>query len=167
MYHLFFLFSTETTYKPTTTVTGIEQQRERERQRLREEEERRKKLLVRKDYQPSLQVQNIPKFEPLAVENNNDESRTNKTKTPTTGTGTFSPNFPIANGATTKLLNKPLSITPLPNRPNLPANHDENDPSTTEPTTAALATGAAPKKFIIKKRSTTLVGTFRIHFKLN
>ncbi|CAF2882352.1 unnamed protein product [Rotaria sp. Silwood2] len=148
------------TLKPTTTLT-VEQQRERERQRLREEDERRKKILIRKDYQQTATIQPVPKFEPLAVDINNDETRTNKSKTPTTGTGTFSPNFPLTAGTITKVLNKPLSITPLP-RTNMANNHDENDPTTNnDPTTAIAAASTslpAPvvKKFIIKKRATIL-----------
>ncbi|CAF0720598.1 unnamed protein product [Rotaria sp. Silwood1] len=149
----------KSTFKPNTTLT-IEQQRERERQRLREEDERRKKLLIRKDYQQTATIQPVPKFEPLAVDMNNDETRTNKSKTPTTGTGTFSPNFPLTAGTTSKALNKPLSITPLP-RANMPINHDENDPTIhNETTTGAAASTSLPvpvvKKFIIKKRSTLL-----------
>ncbi|CAF0925446.1 unnamed protein product [Rotaria sordida] len=147
-------------FKPSTTLS-IEQQRERERQRLREEDERRKKLLIRKDHQQPAAIQPVPKFEPLAVDINNDESRTNKSKTPTTGTGTFSPNFPLTSGTTTKVLNKqPLSITPLP-RTNITTNHDENDPTTNnETTTIAAASTLLPasivKKYLIKKRSTVL-----------
>ncbi|CAF1528528.1 unnamed protein product [Rotaria magnacalcarata] len=149
----------KTTYKPTTTFT-IEQQRERERQRLREEDERRKKLLARKEYHQTGTTQPVPKFETLAVDINNDESRTNKSKTPTTGTGTFSPNFPLVTGNAVKALNKPVSTTPVP-RLSMPTNHDENDPSHNETSTvgataATLSTTAASKNFFIKKRSSTL-----------
>ncbi len=146
-------FFKETTYKPAPVLT-VEQQRERERQRLRDEEERRKKLLTRKDYQQTAQIQPAPKYEPLTVDINNEEYRPIKSKTPTTGTGTFSPHFPLTNGATTKLLNKPLSITPVPRT----TNYDENDPNNNEiPAATALVPTPVPKKFIIKKRSSALV----------
>ena len=149
-----FFFFKETILKPTN-ILPIEQQRERERQRLREEDERRKKFLPRKEYQQTAAIPLVPKFEPLAVDNNNDESHTNKSKTPTTGTGTFSPNFPLTSGGTAKTLNKPSSITPL-SQANVTTNHDENDPNSNETTTGA-GTTAPPKKFVIKKRSTILV----------
>jgi hypothetical protein len=152
-----FVFSKETTFKPPTVLT-IEQQRERERQRLKDEEERRKKILARKDHQQIAQIQPVPKFEPLTVDFNNEESRPIKSKTPTTGTGTFSPHFPLTSGATTKLLNKPKSITPV-SRPNNVINYDENDPNNNNETgaTAVIVPTPVPKKFVIKKRSTILV----------
>ena len=136
-------------------MVTIEQQRERERQRLREDEERRKKLAIRKDHQQPAPILPVPKFEPLSVDINNDEARTNKSKTPTTGTGTFSPHFPLTNGVNNKLLNKPLSTTPIPRI----ANQDENDPNVNiEPSAPALAVPTPlPKKHVIKKRSTALV----------
>ena len=151
-------FLKETTVKPTN-VLSIEQQRERERQRLREEEERRKKLLIKKDHQ---QIPPTSKFEPLAVDINNDESRGHKSKTPITGVGTFSPHFPLNNGATTKISQKPSSITPLP-RTN---NHDENDPNNSEITVAAAST--VPKKIVIKKTFICFskMSLFRKHFYL-
>lgn len=155
-----FLFLKEPAFKPTQILT-VEQQRERERQRLRDEEERRKKLAVRKDHQQTAQAPPVPKFEPLSVDMNNDETRTNKSKTPTIGTGTFSPHFPLTNGATNKLFPKPSSITPVPR----PANQDENDPNANEAgATAALVPTSVPKKFIIKKRSSTLVRRIHSYF---
>ena len=155
-----FLFA-EPTFKPSHIPT-IEQQRERERQRLRDEDERRKKLLVRKDHQQPLAMQPVPKFEPLVVDLNNDESRPNKSKTPTAMaaavTGTFSPHFSVAGGTTGKISSKPASNTPLP-RINLPANQDENLANNTE----TLGTASVPaKKFLIKKRSTALVGSAKL-----
>lgn len=142
----------EPSFKPTS-VLSVEQQRERERQRLRDEEERRKKILMRKDHQQAGQIQSVPKFEPLSVDINNDESRPNKSKTPTTGTGTFSPHFPLINGGTSKILNKPLSITPIPR-----TNYDENDPNNNEAgAAAALVPTPVPRKHVIKKRSSVLV----------
>ena len=151
-------FLKETTFKqaPLTTTTGlsIEQQRERERQRLRDEDERRKKLLIRKDHQPTVP---IPKFEPLTVDIENEETRPTKSKTPTAGTGSFSPNFPLTNGTTNKSPNKPSPITPVP-RTNIHSNYDENDPNNNEiVATTAVAPTPVAKKFVIKKRSTILV----------
>jgi hypothetical protein len=87
---------------------------------------------------------------------NTDESRTIRSKTPTTGTGTFSPHFPLTGGATTKALNKPSSTTPLP-RLNNTTNNDENDPNNDETTAAALVPTLTSKRHVIKKRSSTLV----------
>ena len=139
----------EPVFKPTTILT-IEQQRERERQRIKDEEERRKKVAIRKDQPPAM------KFEPLSVDMNNEETRPTKSKTPTTGTGTFSPHFPLTSGANNKFVPKPLSITPVPR----PANQDENDPTTNGTgATAPLIPTSIPKKFVIKKRSSTLVSS--------
>ena len=151
----------EPTFKPTPVLT-IEQQRERERQRLREDEERRKKVLIRKDHQQTLQAQPAPKFEPLSLDINNEETRPAKSKTPTTGTGTFSPHFPLTTGGNNRILNKPSSITPLPR----PANQDENDPNiNNEPgATATLVPTPISKKFVIKKRSSTLVSMSKSSF---
>lgn len=148
--------SEEPVFKPTTILT-IEQQRERERQRIREEEERRKKVAARKDHQPAASNPPMPKFEPLTVDMNNEEPRPNKSKTPTTGTGTFSPHFPLTSGTNNKFVPKPSSITPQPPRP---TNQDENDPNTGEPS-AAIPT-PVPKKFTIKKRSSTLVRSMNL-----
>ncbi|CAF1379816.1 unnamed protein product, partial [Adineta steineri] len=142
------------TQAKTTNILSIEQQRERERQRLREEEERRKKLLIRKDQQQTPQIPVVAKFEPLAVDINNDESRTNKLKTPITNTGTFSPHFPSISGATAKVSNKPTSVTPSSRT----HNRDENDPNNNETiiaTAAALTIPQVPKK-PLKKRSSAL-----------
>ena len=121
---------------------------------------------ARKDYPAPSIIPPVPKFEPLVVDLNNDESRTAKSKTPTAMTGTFSPNFTTSGGLTTKNSNKPSSITPLP-RINLPAIHDENTPNSrdTPGTNAASSLGPASfqKKFVIKKRSTTLVSQNIIH----
>lgn len=151
----------EPTFKPSHIPT-VEQQRERERQRLRDEDERRKKLLVRKDHQQPLNMQPVPKFEPLVVDLNNDESRANKSKTPTAMaaalTGTFSPHFSVAGGTTGKISSKPASNTPLP-RINLPANQDENNANNADTPGTIAGTASVPaKKFLIKKRSTALVG---------
>lgn len=126
-----------------------DQQRERERQRLKEDDdERRKKLVTRKD-QPATQ-----KFEPLAVDMNNDDARGHKSKTPIAGTGAFSPNFPSNNGATTKVSNnKPTSITPS-TRVN---HHDENNPITADTNAAGASAVNIPKKTVLKKRSSVLV----------
>lgn len=135
-------FFLETTFKPPPPILTIEQQRERERQRLKDEEERRKKMLMRKDHQQTVQLPPVPKFEPLVVDTNTDDTRRNKSKTPTAGTGTFSPHFPATNGATTanKFLPK-LKTT----------NQDENDPNHTD------SPAIVPKKIVIKKRSSALV----------
>jgi hypothetical protein len=84
--NIFRISSSTETFKPNSTV-NIEQQRERERQRLREEDERRRKLSIRKDH-----PQPISKFEPLVLDLNNDEeSHSNKVKTPTSGKTPFFP----------------------------------------------------------------------------
>ncbi len=75
-------------------MTNIEQHRERERQRLREEEERRRKILTRKDHQQPVPITSVPKFEQLVLDTNNDEpTRSTKTKTPTSGTDHFPHTF--------------------------------------------------------------------------
>ncbi|CAF1571390.1 unnamed protein product, partial [Adineta ricciae] len=136
-----------TTLKPADTKI-IDQQRERERQRLKEDDdERRKKLVTRKD-QPATQ-----KFEPLAVDMNNDDVRGHKSKTPIAGTSAFSPNFPSNNGAITKVSNnKPTSITSS-TRVN---HHDENNPITTDVNAAGASAETIPKKTVLKKRSSVL-----------
>ncbi|UJR26315.1 hypothetical protein I4U23_007653 [Adineta vaga] len=142
----------KTTTKPTNTQT-VEQQRDRERQRLKEEDERRKKLLIRKDHQSTPQVPPTSKFEPLAVDINNDESRGQKSKTPITGTGTFSPHFPLTSGATTKIANNKPSSNTSSSRLN---RHDENNPLNHETNTAVGSAVAVPKKAVLKKRSSVL-----------
>jgi hypothetical protein len=109
-----FSISIETTYKPNSILT-IEQQRERERQRLREEEERRKKLLIKKDHQQPIPISTVPKFEQLALDLNNDESsRSNKAKTPTSNKPTPLPRLNDENEATVepkKVIKKRSSVT--------------------------------------------------------
>jgi len=150
----------ETTFKPPPPILTIDQQRERERQRLKDEEERRKKLLMRKDHQQTVQLPPVPKFEPLTIDTNTDETRRNKSKTPNAGTGTFSPHFPLANGATTatttttnKFLPKPKPTTPIQKS----TNQDENNPNHAE------TTAIVPKRIVIKKRSSVLVSSIFIH----
>ncbi|CAF0779210.1 unnamed protein product [Adineta steineri] len=67
------------------TINSIEQQRERERQRLRDEEEqRRKKIFLKKEFQPAVQIFSVPKFEQLIIDiNTNEPSHPTKIKTPT------------------------------------------------------------------------------------
>ncbi len=127
--------------KPTSII-NIEQQRERERQRFREEEEqRRKKLVIKKDHQQLPPITAIPKFEQLVVDqNNNESSRPNKTKTPTSGMHDF---FLIINHILQIVNNKPSTITPLP-RLSMTNQHEENGTPN-------------PKKILSKRRSTILV----------
>jgi len=128
----------------STSITNIEQQRERERQRLRDEEERRKRLFIKKDHQQPLPITAIPKFEQLVVDKNNDESsRSNKPKTPTSGINIFSSYISSINHIIKIVINKLSTITPL-SRLSITNQHEENEASTS-------------KKIPIKKRSLILV----------
>jgi hypothetical protein len=139
----------------------IDQQRERERQHIREEDERRRKLLVRKDYPHALVMPIVPKFEPLAVDVNHDESHRNKSKTPTTMMvaplpGNYSPHVPPTNSMTNRIMpGKPATSIPSLPRINMPTNHETN--ALTSNDAVSTSTAAAIKKFVIKRRSSVLV----------
>lgn len=142
----------EVTVKPTNAL-AVEQQRERERQKLKEEEDRRKKLLVRKDQPAAGQILPTVKFEPLAVDVNNDDGPSRKSKAPINGPGAFSPRPPLATGATTTAANKPASTTPVPRT----GKHDENNPAPHDANLPTASAGAVSKRSAPKKRSSVLV----------
>ena len=144
-----------------------DQSRDRERQRPSHDDERRSKLLVRKDHHPML----VPRFTPLTVDQNNEESRTNRSKSPTrpsAAPGALSPHLTFNNETTTTTGAAAAAKVPHKSSPNTPSTRnpitktqDENIPSSNDtgptlPAANALLT-SMQKAVPVKKRSLNLV----------